>query len=102
MAPKTPERPMKDVIDATILKGAHFAIEVRTQDGSTKKLEFEAMDSKNANQIVSKIKKLKYITSILDKTLDFWKNKEFKKLIYNLFSLSNYNLFGFIVMFIFG
>lgn len=58
MTPKTPERSMKDVIDAKATKNL-VTIDVLKPNGETKKLEFEALDTKAAKQIVSKIKKLK-------------------------------------------
>jgi hypothetical protein len=59
MAPKHRERLIKDVIDAKIIYGSHFAIETRREDGTHKIIEYEANDAKSANQIVSKIKYLK-------------------------------------------
>jgi len=64
-ATKHPERLLKDIRDAKIKAGNIFTIEVRTETGKYKVLEYEARDKKEGAQIVAK--------------LGYLKNSEFKR-----------------------
>ena len=58
-ATKHPERLLKDVREVKNKTGNIFTIEVRTDIGKYKTLEYEAKDKKDASQIVAKLNYLK-------------------------------------------
>jgi len=55
-----PERLLTDVIDIKLLNSTTFQLEVK-EDGVIKYVDYEVENKKHANQIVAKIKYLKYI-----------------------------------------
>jgi len=81
IAPKNPERPISDVIDAKILTGNKFSIQYKAGNGKRKSIEYEADDLQTANKIVSKLQTIKFFISfllplILLSTIGIWKRKE--------------------------
>jgi len=59
IAPKNPERPISDVIDAKILTANKFTIQYKAGSGKRKSIEYEADDPQTANKIVSKLQTIK-------------------------------------------
>jgi len=59
IAPKNPERPISEVMDAKIVIGNKFAIQYKAANGKKKTIEYEAEDPQTANKIVSKLQTIK-------------------------------------------
>ena len=55
---KTPERLLSDLVGVRILQGSSFQLEFKEKN-SEKKIEYKALDTRTANQIVNKLKYLK-------------------------------------------
>lgn len=60
IAPKNPERPISEVMDAKIVIGNKFAIQYKAANGKKKTIEYEAEDPQTANKIVSKLQTIKF------------------------------------------